>query len=114
LNPHLFGLAPGAGVRLVGSQLVHQLVTFFDHLVEAAWVLQPALNISECEIYHDFCISALHENAGVSQVCFSSSSGCFVSLEPGRLCRHPYIRTPLVSFYRSAQLGFLISVGAAT
>jgi hypothetical protein len=46
--------------------------------------------------------SAFHEKAGMSQVCFSLSvcSFCFLfpscgflAFEPGRLCRHPSIRT---------------------
>ncbi len=49
---------------------------------------------------------SFHEKAGVSQVCFCFSSlWFFFAFEPSRLCRHPSIRTLLLSDYRSVQVG---------
>src|SRR6266571_1677580 len=50
--------------------------------------------------------NSFHEKAGVSQVCFSSSSLWFLAFEPSRLRRHPSIRTLLLSDFRSVQVGF--------
>ncbi|SRR6266700_2883117 len=49
--------------------------------------------------------NSFHEKAGVSQVCFSSSSLWFLAFEPSRLRRHPSIRTLLLSDFRSVQVG---------
>jgi len=49
--------------------------------------------------------NSFHEKAGVSQVCFSSSSLRFSASGPRRLCRHPSIRTLLLSDFRSVQVG---------
>jgi hypothetical protein len=50
--------------------------------------------------------NSFHEKAGVSQVCFFLlSPSYFVLLEPSRLCRHPSIRTLLLSDCRSVQVG---------
>src|SRR5467141_1516112 len=46
---------------------------------------------------------SFHEKAGECQVGFSPSG--FFSFEPGRLCRHPSIRTLLGAMVRSVQVG---------
>ena len=50
--------------------------------------------------------NSFHEKASVSQVCFFFFLPVvFFAFEPSRLCRHPSIRTLLLSDFRSVQVG---------
>jgi hypothetical protein len=51
--------------------------------------------------------NSFHEKAGECQVGFSFSSlmEVFLCFEPSRLCRHPSIRTLLLSDFRSVHVG---------